>query len=121
MTANNIVTTILAGAAAPDAVAIPAVVAAGGRRIAYRGYLIHGEIPGICYVIYGRNAAGRLAELGSVADFPAAMRWIDRHLAQLPGIRPVGRPPMTAAAPVPVSVSDDDDALAPAAALRQAA
>ena len=103
MTSNNIVTSILAGTDA-DAAAIPSE----GRRIAYRGYLIHGEIPGICYVIYGRNAGGRLAELGSVSDFPAAMRWIDRHLAQLRRILPVPD------SPLPGIISD-------AAPLRQAA
>ena len=103
MTSNNIVTSILAGTDA-DTAAIPS----GGRRIAYRGYLIHGEIPGICYVIYGRNAGGRLAELGSVSDFPAAMRWVDRHLAQLRRILPVHDSPM------PGIISD-------AAPLRQAA
>ena len=106
MTSNNIVTSILAGTDA-DAAAIPD----GGRRIAYRGYLIHGEIPGICYVIYGRNAGGRLAELGSVSDFPAAMGWVDRHLAQLRRILPVHHSPM------PGIVSD----AAPETTLRQAA
>ena len=71
----------------------------------------HGEIPGICYVIYGRNASGRLAELGSVSDFPAAMRWVDRHLAQLRRILPVHD------SPLPGIISD----AAPETALRQAA
>ena len=104
MTSNNIVTSILAGTDADAAAAIPD----GGRRIAYRGYLIHGEIPGICYVIYGRNARGWLAELGTVSDFPAAMRWVDRHLAELRRILPVHDSPM------PGAISDT-------AALRQAA
>lgn len=51
-----------------------------GRRIGYRGYLIHGEIPAIAYIIYGRNALGQLAELGAARSFADAMRWVDRHL-----------------------------------------
>lgn len=105
MTSNNIVTSILAGT---DADAAAAAIPDGGRRIAYRGYLIHGEIPGICYVIYGRNARGRLAELGSESDFPAAMRWVDRHLDQLRRILPVHD------SPIPGTISDADT-------LRQAA
>lgn len=50
-----------------------------GRKVYYRSYLIHGEIPGLCYVIYGRNGLGQLAELGTVRDFRAAMEWVDRH------------------------------------------
>ena len=50
-----------------------------GRRIGYRGYLIHGEIPAISYAIYGRNGLGQLAELGNARSFTEAMRWVDRH------------------------------------------
>lgn len=80
-------TTALTTAAIPEA----------GRKIGYRGYLIHGEIPGICYAIYGRNPAGRLAELGAVSGFKAAMRWVDRHIAELEGIMPAYDAPMPAA------------------------
>ena len=41
-----------------------------GRKVYYRGYLIHGEIPGISYVIYGRNEFGQVAELGAAQTFP---------------------------------------------------
>lgn len=58
----------------------PAAIADNGRRIGYRGYLIHGEIPAISYAIYGRNALGQLAELGAARSFTEAMRWVDRHL-----------------------------------------
>ena len=54
-----------------------------GRKVYYRGYLIHGEIPGICYVIYGRNEFGQVAELGAARTFPSAMRWVDRHCAEM--------------------------------------
>ena len=29
-----------------------------GRKITCRGYIIHGEIPDVCYTMYGRNAKG---------------------------------------------------------------
>ena len=61
-----------------------------GRKVYYRGYLIHGEIPGICYVIYGRNEFGQVAELGAARTFPSAMRWVDRHCAQMQRPMPVG-------------------------------
>ena len=54
-----------------------------GRKVYYRGYLIHGEIPGISYVIYGRNEFGQVAELGAARTFPSAMRWVDRHSTQM--------------------------------------
>ncbi len=60
-----------------------------GRKVYYRGYLIHGEIPGICYVIYGRNEFGQVAELGAARTFPSAMRWVDRHSAQMQRPMPV--------------------------------
>ncbi|MCY3690798.1 MAG: hypothetical protein OXI54_13070 [Chloroflexota bacterium] len=61
-----------------------------GRKVYYRGYLIHGEIPGISYVIYGRNEFGQVAELGAAQSFPSAMRWVDRHCAQMQRPMPVG-------------------------------
>ncbi len=54
-----------------------------GRKVYYRGYMIHGEVPGICYVIYGRNEFGQVAELGAARTFPAAMRWVDRHFSEM--------------------------------------
>ena len=55
----------------------------GGRRIPYRGHLIHGEVPSICYVIYGRNRFGQLTELGNTRNFADAMRWVDRHVDEM--------------------------------------
>lgn len=85
-----------------------AVIHPGGRRIGYRGYLIHGEIPAISYAIYGRNALGQLAELGAARSFTAAMRWVDRHLD---GMRQ----------DLPVAGIIDEPAEPVAAILRQAA
>ena len=65
--------------------AIPAL----GRKVYYRGYLIHGEIPGLCYVVYGRNEFGQVAELGAARTFPAAMKWVDRHARQMHTVMPV--------------------------------
>ncbi len=60
-----------------------------GRKVYYRGYLIHGEIPGISYVIYGRNEFGQVAELGAARTFQSAMRWVDRHSDQMSQVIPV--------------------------------
>ena len=60
-----------------------------GRKVYYRGYLIHGEVPGVCYVIYGKNEFGQVAELGATRNFPAAMRWVDRHSTQMGQLMPV--------------------------------
>lgn len=65
-------------------------IPSGGRRICYRGYLIHGEVPSICYVIYGRNGFGQLTELGATRNFPDAMRWVDTHLSNMEGMIPAG-------------------------------
>ena len=65
-------------------------IPAGGRRISYRGYLIHGEVPSICYVIYGRNGFGQLTELGATRSFPDAMLWIDKHVTNMQGVIPAG-------------------------------
>lgn len=67
-------------------------IPAGGRRISYRGYLIHGEVPSICYVIYGRNGFGQLTELGTTRSFPDAMFWVDKHLENMRGMIPAGMP-----------------------------
>ncbi len=47
----------------------------------YRGYVIHEDIPFICYTIYG--AKPHRAELRSRGTALEAMRWVDRDLAQL--------------------------------------
>ena len=60
-----------------------------GRRIPYRGHLIHGEVPSICYVIYGRNRYGQLTELGNTRSFADAMRWVDRHVEDMQRLIPV--------------------------------
>ena len=65
-------------------------IPSGGRRISYRGYLIHGEVPSICYVIYGRNRYGQLTELGATRSFPDAMVWVDKHVANMEGMIPAG-------------------------------
>ncbi len=70
-------------------------IPAGGRRISYRGYLIHGEVPSICYVIYGRNGLGQLTELGATRSFPDAMSWVDKHVANMEGMIPAGTPAAT--------------------------
>ena len=54
-----------------------------GRKITYRGYIIHGEIPDVCYTMYGRNPEGNLAELGTTVGFRDAMEWVDLHIAQM--------------------------------------
>lgn len=51
-----------------------------GRKIWYRGYVIHGEIPAVCYTVYGRKAERNLTELGITTCFRDAMEWIDRHI-----------------------------------------
>ena len=65
-------------------------IPAGGRRISYRGYLIHGEVPSICYVIYGRNGFGQLTELGATRSFPDAMLWVDKHVTNMQSMIPAG-------------------------------
>lgn len=74
-------------------------IPAGGRRISYRGYLIHGEVPSICYVIYGRTGYGQLTELGATRSFPDAMSWVDKHVANMQGMIPAVIP--DAAVPPP--------------------
>lgn len=46
----------------------------------YRGYVIHEDIPSICYTIYG--AKPQRAEMGSSGTALEAMRWVDRDLAR---------------------------------------
>lgn len=59
------------------------VIPDSGRKVYYRSYLIHGEVPGLCYVIYGRNELGQLTELGTVRNFCEAMAWVDRHRCEM--------------------------------------
>ena len=66
-----------------------APIPAGGRRISYRDYLIHGEVPSICYIIYGRGDYGQLTELGATRSFTDAMRWVDRHIVEMRRLLPV--------------------------------
>ncbi len=73
------INSVFSASAAVTTVPIPA----GGRRIYYRGYLVHAEIPSICYVIYWRNSLHQLTELGTVRSFMDAMRWVDRHLNEM--------------------------------------
>lgn len=91
-----------------------------GRRIGYRGYLIHGEIPAISYAIYGRNGLGQLAELGNARSFTEAMRWVDRHRD---GMRHTLAADAFAETAMPAALTDDDFAQPglPAVELRQAA
>ena len=74
---------------------VTAPIPSGGRRIPYRGYLIHGEVPGICYVIYGRDRYGQLTEVGNTRNFADAMQWIDRHVHELQRFIPVVGKPAT--------------------------
>ena len=55
----------------------------------YRGYVIHEDIPSICYTIYG--AKPHRAELRSRGTALEAMKWVDRDLAQLETARWVRR------------------------------
>ena len=55
----------------------------------YRGYVIHEDIPSICYTIYG--AKPHRAELRSRGTALEAMKWVDRDLAQLATMRWVRR------------------------------
>ena len=55
----------------------------------YRGYVIHEDIPSICYTIYG--AKPHRAELGSRSTALKAMRSVDRDLARLATVRWVRR------------------------------
>lgn len=73
------INSVIGATAAIARVPIPA----HGRRIYYRGYLIHAEIPGICYVIYGRNSFRQLFELGTVRGFTDAMHWVDQHMREM--------------------------------------
>jgi len=55
----------------------------------YRGYVIHEDIPSICYTIYG--AKPDRAEMRSRGTAMEAMKWVDRDLAQVATLRWVCR------------------------------
>ena len=46
----------------------------------YRGYVIHQDIPSICYTIFGRRPAR--VELAACGTSREAMRWVDLHTVQ---------------------------------------
>ena len=46
-----------------------------GKNIFYRGYVIHEDIPAICYTIY--DCRPDRVELSSVSSAREAMQWID--------------------------------------------
>ncbi len=52
---------------------------AKGVNIYYRGYVIHEDVPKICYTIYDRRPA-RL-ELATVGASREAMRWVDSRIS----------------------------------------
>ena len=50
-----------------------------GRNIYYRGYVIHEDVPRICYTIYDRRP-DRI-ELATRGTSREAMRWVDARVA----------------------------------------
>ena len=46
----------------------------------YRGYVIHEDIPSVCYTIFGRRP--HRTEVGSSVTPKDAMGWVDRNLVQ---------------------------------------
>ena len=52
---------------------------ARGRNIFYRGYVIHEDVPTICYTIYDRRP--ERAELATVGTSREAMKWVDSRIA----------------------------------------
>ena len=46
----------------------------------YRGYVIHQDIPSICYTIFGRRP--ERVELAACGTSREAMQWVDRHAVQ---------------------------------------
>lgn len=52
---------------------------AKGRNIFYRGYVIHEDVPTICYTIYDRRP--ERAELATVGTSREAMKWVDSRIA----------------------------------------
>ena len=52
---------------------------AKGMNIYYRGYVIHEDVPSICYTIYDRRPAR--VELATVGTSREAMKWVDSRIA----------------------------------------
>ena len=52
---------------------------ASGRNIFYRGYVIHEDVPTICYTIYDRRPERK--ELATVGTSREAMKWVDSRLS----------------------------------------
>ncbi len=46
----------------------------------YRGYVIHEDIPSVCYTIFGRRP--HRTEVGSSVTPKDAMGWVDRNLVR---------------------------------------
>jgi hypothetical protein len=52
---------------------------ARGKNIFYRGYVIHEDVPTICFTIYDRRP-GR-TELATVGTSREAMQWVDSRIS----------------------------------------
>ena len=52
---------------------------AKGKNIFYRGYVIHEDVPTICYTIYDRRP--ERTELATVGNPREAMKWVDSRIA----------------------------------------
>ncbi len=52
---------------------------AKGMNIFYRGYVIHEDVPSICYTIYDRRP--ERVELATVGTSREAMKWVDARIA----------------------------------------
>lgn len=52
---------------------------ARGRNIFYRGYVIHEDVPAICYTIYDRRPDR--TELATVGTSRESMKWVDSRIA----------------------------------------
>ena len=50
-------------------------------NIYYRGYVIHQDIPAICYTVYGRRPLRM--ELSACGTSLQAMQWVDRHVSSV--------------------------------------
>ena len=52
---------------------------ARGKNIFYRGYVIHEDVPSVCYTIYDRRP--ERAELATAGASREAMKWVDSRIA----------------------------------------
>ena len=52
---------------------------AKGMNLYYRGYVIHEDVPSICYTIYDRRPDR--VELATVGTSREAMKWVDSRIA----------------------------------------